>query len=192
MRFQVKQTIDADDLWAFCEVEGKRHRVSQVATVYMQICALMGILVLAGVLIGLVVWAVVSFEEPVFIVLVIMTFVLALFIPIDILILGRMAFSIGEGIDENSLRKCKEHTFTFFDDHFSIEDGDSATDNQYSVVTKFFEKGDRFFIYFSANEAYIIRKDCFVSGTPEDFGAFMREKYRTKDMNTPEKGLDQK
>ncbi len=188
--FQVKQTYDADDLWALCEVEGKRHRVSQVATVYMQICALMGILVLVGALVGLVVWAVAVFDGPAFVVILIVTFVSALFIPIDILILGRVAFSIGGGIDENSLRKCKERTYTFFDDHFRIEDGDSATENQYSIMTKFFEKGDRFFIYISANEAYIIRKECFVSGAPEEFGAFMREKYRTKDMNTPEKGLD--
>ncbi len=188
--FQVKQTYDADDLWALCEVEGKRRRVGEGVVVYMQICALVGILVWVGALVGLVVWALTVFEGPAFVVILIVTFVSALFIPVDIMILARLAFSPREQINEDSLRGCTERTYTFYDDHFSIEDSNSTTESQYSVITKFFEKDDRFFLYISVNEAYIIRKDSFIFGTPGDFGPFMREKYRTKDMNTPEKGLD--
>lgn len=191
MLFQVKQKYDEDDLWALHNVEAKKYRIHQGVEAYLRICALMGILVLIGAAVGIIVWAVQSFGGQKFLFVIFLALLWGLFIPNAIRMLARVAFAYTKEIDEDSLKECKERTYTFFDDHFTIEDDNSTVENQYSVVTKFIEKEEHFFIYIAVNVAYVIRKSCFVVGTPEEFGSFMREKYRTKDMNTPEKGLDQ-
>ncbi len=190
MLFQVKQTYNADDLWALHNVEKKKYRVHRGVAVYIKICALMGILVLVGTLVGSTVWTIGALEDPIFIFAVSITLIWAFFIPGAILILAQVAFLRKERINEDSLRECKERTYTFFDDHFRIEEDSSTIENQYSVIKKFIEKDDHFFIYIAVNTAYVIRKSCFTAGMPEDFGPFMREKYRTKGMDTPEKGLE--
>ena len=187
--FQVKQTYTEDDLEIVRKTEKKKFRLSKAKVLWFRVSAMAGVLGLIT-LSGSIIWKTITMCEQLGLMLVMsltavwgLTFI---FVPACILLL-KMAFP-GEGAKKSSDEN--ELVFSFEEDHFTFSDGRNEGKMSYSSLEKFIEKDEHFLLYVDAG-CFPLRKTCFVVGSPEEFGPFMREKYRTKDMDTPEKGLDE-
>lgn len=191
MLFQVRQTYDDDDIEIVRKTEKKKYRIGKATAIYMRFSAVAGILGLICLSVILV-WktVLVLWGHAMAILLSVICWevfgIVMLFLP-ACTFLFQFAFPKEKG--KKSPQE-KELVFSFEEDHFSVDDGQDESTISYRSLDKFLEKDDHFLLY-APGGCFPIRKSCFVVGTPEEFGPFIREKYRTKDMDTPEKGLDE-
>lgn len=72
------------------------------------------------------------------------------------------------------------NTFSFFDNHFEIKNNNGTFDFRYFKLHKIFETKDFFYLYANNEDAFILSKDGFISGTKEDFSTFIKNKCRFK------------
>lgn len=191
MLFQVKQTYEEGDLSIVYKTEKKKLRVSQAKALYFRFTALAGALGLIFLSIGALWWAVSTFFDQWPLTLIVPCIVV---LTVEALFLSPIILLFKTGTTGEMHPKPptmeQELTFTFDEDSFSLADKSSKSIFRYQEVKKFLEKENHFLIYINTG-CIPIRKNCFVIGLPEEFGPFMREKYRTKDMDIPEKGLDE-
>lgn len=191
MLFQVKQTYEEDDLSIVYKTEKKKLRISQAKALYIRLSSLAGALGLIFVS-GEVLWWAVSaclgqWPSILIVPCIVALIMEALFLPPIILLFNTGTMG---GMRPKPPTMEQELTITFDADSFSLADKSSKSIFRYQEVKKFLEKENHFLIYINAG-CIPIRKNCFVVGSAEEFGPFMREKYRTKDMEQPEKGLDE-
>jgi len=191
MLFQVKQTYDEDDLSTVYKTERKKLRVSRAKVLYSCVTSLAGALGLILLSVGVFWWAVSSCLGKWPWMLIVPC--VAIFI-LEMLFLPPIILLIKTGTTASMWPKPpnmeQELTFIFDEDSFSLADKSSKSIFRYQEVKKFLEEENHFLIYINTG-CIPIRKNCFIVGEPEEFGTFMREKYRTKDIDTPEKGLDE-
>lgn len=183
--FQIKQKYNEDDLLALYKLNQKRTRSIWGKQMYTRVCALAGALVLLAITgVGLV-WTMTKFY--LFPLPLLLLIIWTALIPRAIGLLIAVAFY--PSIDKKSLKEAQERTISFYGDHFTVEDVNTTTEYKYKGINKFLETNSHCFIYIATWSAIILRKSCFVVGASKDFGPFMKEKYRTKDMEPSEKGL---
>ena len=191
MLFQVKQIYDEDDLSTVYKTERKKLRVSRAKVLYSCVTSLAGALGLILLSVGIFWWAVSSClgKGPWMLIVPCVAILILemLFLP-PIILLFKTGTTASMWPKPPNMEQ--ELTFIFDEDSFSLADKSSKSIFRYQEVKRFLEKENHFLIYINTG-CIPIRKNCFIVGAPEEFGPFMREKYRTKDIDTPEKGLDE-
>lgn len=186
MLFQVRQRYNEDDLRALDLLHQKKNRLIKTRAIYFRVCAAVTAVVLLFAT-GLVIFRVLSsvVRGTILLDYLIMA-VWFVFIPAAIVLLIQITFS--RTVNKAPL-DYPERVYAFYEDYFIVEEPGLTVKRAYAYVNKFVETDDRFFLYIDVNLAYILRRSCFTAGTPEEFGPFLREKYRTKDLDPTEKGL---
>lgn len=76
--------------------------------------------------------------------------------------------------------KNKENEYTFRADDFRIAGVQSASVFPYFQITRAFETGKYFYLYFGEEQAYYIAKDGFTVGDADGFRKFLKEKLGKK------------
>lgn len=78
------------------------------------------------------------------------------------------------------VQKKMENTYTFYDDVVTISNNKDTVNLKYSKFYKIFEEKDRFYLYLDKNHSYILLKNRFSIGNPDEFYAFMKKKLWKK------------
>lgn len=78
------------------------------------------------------------------------------------------------------VQKKMENTYTFYDHFVIIFNGKERVKLGYSKFYKIFEESDRFYLYLDKNHSYVLLKNNFSIGKPEDFYGFMKKKLWIK------------
>ncbi len=78
------------------------------------------------------------------------------------------------------VQKKMKNTYTFYDDFVTISNGEGHVKLRYSKFYKIFEESDRFYLYLDKTHSYVLLKNNFSIGKPEDFYGFMKKKLWKK------------
>ena len=78
------------------------------------------------------------------------------------------------------VQKQMKNTYTFYDDFVTIFNGETKVKLRYSKFYKIYEEGDRFYLYLDKTHSYVLLKNSFSIGKPEDFYGFMKKKLWKK------------
>lgn len=76
-----------------------------------------------------------------------------------------------------------EAEYMFSEDSFSYAIGANQGSMEYKLLYKVYESNDFFYLFVNRMEAYIVGKDGFTSGSPEQFRNFMMSKMGKKFSN---------
>ena len=72
------------------------------------------------------------------------------------------------------------NTFIFFDKNFEVTNNNGSFKFKYFMLHKIFETNDFFYLYVNKENAFLVAKDSFTFGTPEDFSKFVKNKCKFK------------
>jgi len=70
--------------------------------------------------------------------------------------------------------------FNFFDKYLEVQNNNGSFKFRYFMFHKIFETNNFFYLYVDKENAFLVKKDTFSLGTPENFSKFIRSKCRLK------------
>ncbi len=68
------------------------------------------------------------------------------------------------------------NTFSFYDKNFEVQNNNGSFKYKYFMLRRVFETNDFFYLYVTKENAFLISKNTFSLGTPEDFSKFIKNK----------------
>lgn len=72
------------------------------------------------------------------------------------------------------------NTFSFYDKNFEIKNNNGSFIYRYFMLKKIYETDNYFYLYVTRENAFLISKNTFSLGTPEDFSKFLKKKCGVK------------
>lgn len=75
-----------------------------------------------------------------------------------------------------TLKNEKTFTFKFYENCFKIQDNNQVDILKYYKLRKIFETENFFYLYLDKNHAFILNKNCFLTGTSLEFSTFIKKK----------------
>ena len=79
-------------------------------------------------------------------------------------------------MESEKITKEKEFSFRFFEKHFEISDKQKIEKLKYYKLRRVFETKTFFYLYIDKNHAFLLNKNSFVIGSPEEFSKFIKKK----------------
>lgn len=83
---------------------------------------------------------------------------------------------IKKEMESEKITKEKEFSFRFFEKHFEISDKQKIEKMKYYKLLRVFETKTFFYLYIDKNHAFLLSKNSFVIGSPEEFSKFIKKK----------------
>ncbi len=89
-------------------------------------------------------------------------------------------YLIKKEASSKKVQKQMKNTYTFYDDFVTIFNGTDRVKLRYFKFYKIYEDGNRFYLYLDKTHSYVLLKNNFSIGAPEDFYGFMKKKLWRK------------
>ncbi len=87
---------------------------------------------------------------------------------------------VNKEIKSEKISTNNTNTFSFFDKSFEVKNNNGSFIYKYFMLYKVFETSDFFYLYVTRENAFLISKNTFSLGTPEDFSKFIKKKCKFK------------
>lgn len=78
--------------------------------------------------------------------------------------------------NSNKIKKEMKNTYSFYNKYMEIKNSSSKVKLKYYKLYKFFETKEYFYLYINKNYSFILDKNNFSIGTPNEFSKFMKKK----------------
>lgn len=76
----------------------------------------------------------------------------------------------------DKVQKQLKNTYSFYDNHMEIKNNKNIVKLKYYKLYKIFETENCFYLYINKNYSYVLTKDGFTKGNPEEFYKFLKKK----------------
>ena len=85
-------------------------------------------------------------------------------------------FFVKKEASSDKVQKQMKNTYSFYEKYMTIRNNDTEEKFNYYNLYKVFQTENYFYLYVNKNYSFVLAKDNFTIGTPEDFSRFIKRK----------------